>query len=117
MPITLCTEEIVLSGIAARLPESANVEEFGKNLLNGVDMVTENRPRWTPGFLGLPPRNGRVLELDKFDGRFFGVHTKQSHAMDPQLRMLFELTFEAIMDAGKFSKMYNRVAYTVNTLF
>ena len=37
----------------------------------------------------------------KFDASFFGVHPKQAHAMDPQLRMLLEVVHEAIADAGK----------------
>merc|ERR1712089_104211 len=30
----------------------------------------------------------------------FGVHPKQAHAMDPQLRMMLEVVYEAITDAG-----------------
>lgn len=42
-------EEIVIAGIAGRLPESNNLEEFWENLINGVDMVTEDDRRWKPG--------------------------------------------------------------------
>lgn len=42
-------DEIVVSGISGRLPESNNLEEFWENLINGVDMVTEDDRRWTPG--------------------------------------------------------------------
>lgn len=41
--------EIVISGIAARLPQSETMEEFKTNLLDGFDMVTEDDSRWTPG--------------------------------------------------------------------
>ena len=41
--------EVVVSGISCRLPESDNMEEFKDNLLNGVDMVTEDDRRWKPG--------------------------------------------------------------------
>lgn len=42
-------EEIVIAGISGRLPESNNLEEFWENLINGVDMVTEDNRRWKPG--------------------------------------------------------------------
>ncbi|KFU85956.1 Fatty acid synthase [Chaetura pelagica] len=93
-------EDVVIAGIAGKLPESENLEEFWENLLNGVDMVTEDDRRWKPGMYGLPKRNGKLKDISKFDASFFGVHPKQAHTMDPQLRMLLEVSYEAILDAG-----------------
>ncbi|TKS90319.1 Fatty acid synthase [Collichthys lucidus] len=73
-------DEIVIAGISGRLPESNNLEEFWENLINGVDMVTEDNRRWTPAF--------------------FGVHPKQANTMDPQLRLMLEIAYEAIIDGG-----------------
>ncbi|XP_062589750.1 fatty acid synthase-like [Saccostrea cucullata] len=92
--------ELVISGISCRLPESENVKEFEEHLLNGDDMVTEDDRRWPPGMYGLPKRCGKLKTLDKFDATFFGVHPKQANNMDPQLRMLLEVTYEAIIDSG-----------------
>ncbi len=47
----ICGDDIVISGIACRLPESDNVEEFAQHLFNGDDMVTEDDRRWPPGKL------------------------------------------------------------------
>ncbi|XP_030061052.1 fatty acid synthase [Microcaecilia unicolor] len=93
-------EDIVIAGIAGRLPESDSLHEFWENLVNGVDMVTENDRRWKPGLYGLPKRNGKLKEINKFDASFFGVHAKQAHTMDPQLRLLLEISYEAIVDGG-----------------
>uniref|UniRef100_A0A8C0FTU5 Fatty acid synthase n=1 Tax=Bubo bubo TaxID=30461 RepID=A0A8C0FTU5_BUBBB len=93
-------EDVVIAGIAGKLPESENLQEFWENLLNGVDMVTEDDRRWKPGIYGLPKRNGKLKEIGKFDASFFGVHPKQAHTMDPQLRMLLEVSYEAILDGG-----------------
>ncbi|XP_075135067.1 fatty acid synthase [Leptodactylus fuscus] len=93
-------EDIVIAGIAGRLPESDNLEEFWQNLIGGVDMVTEDDRRWKPGLYGLPTRNGKLKEINKFDASFFGVHPKQAHTMDPQLRLLLETSYEAIVDGG-----------------
>lgn len=40
---------VVVSGMSVRLPESDDVDEFWNNLVNGVDMVTEDDRRWPPG--------------------------------------------------------------------
>ncbi|NWS73173.1 FAS synthase, partial [Crotophaga sulcirostris] len=93
-------EDVVIAGMAGKLPESENLQEFWENLLNGVDMVTEDDRRWKPGVYGLPRRNGKLKEINKFDASFFGVHPKQADTMDPQLRMLLEVSYEAILDAG-----------------
>ncbi|KAG8129129.1 hypothetical protein E2320_015872 [Naja naja] len=93
-------EDVVIVGIAGKLPESENLQEFWENLINGVDMVTEDDRRWKPGIYGLPKRNGKLKDISKFDATFFGVHAKQAHTMDPQLRLLLEVSYEAILDAG-----------------
>lgn len=94
-------EEVVISGVSCRLPQSENMEEFKENLLSGTDMVTEDDTRWKSGLYGLPKRSGKIKDLSKFDASFFGVHPKQANSMDPQLRMLLEVTYESIVDAGK----------------
>lgn len=93
-------DDVVVTGFSGRFPESQNVEEFKKNLFEGLDMVTDDDRRWTPGIFGLPERSGKIKDLKSFDATFFGVHGKQAHVMDPQLRMLLETTYEAIVDAG-----------------
>ncbi|KAG7277018.1 hypothetical protein CRUP_001644 [Coryphaenoides rupestris] len=93
-------DEIVIAGISGRLPESDNLEEFWHNLFNGVDMVTEDDRRWKPGLYGLPKRNGKLKDISRFDAAFFGVHPKQAHTMDPQLRLMLEVSYEAIVDGG-----------------
>lgn len=45
----LGSDEIVISGISGRLPESSNIEEFKENLFAGVDLVTDDERRWPAG--------------------------------------------------------------------
>ena len=42
-------EEVVISGVSGRFPQSSNVEKFAKHLLNGDVLVTEDDKRWPPG--------------------------------------------------------------------
>lgn len=65
-----------------------------------VDMVTKDERRWTPGLYGLPHRFAKIKDLENFDAYFFGVHPKQANVMDPQLRLMLEVTYETIVDAG-----------------
>lgn len=95
--------DIAITGLSGRLPESSNIEEFADNLFKGVDMVNDKPRHWPNGLYDLPPRFGKIKEVDleNFDHQFFSVHQKQAECMDPQLRLLMETTHEAIMDAGK----------------
>ncbi|RWS30389.1 fatty acid synthase-like protein 2, partial [Leptotrombidium deliense] len=68
--------------------------------MDNVDMITEDDRRWPIGLYGLPTRSGKIKDLSKFDAQFFGVHGKQANLMDPQARLLLELTYEALCDAG-----------------
>ncbi|VVC29836.1 Hypothetical protein CINCED_3A014905 [Cinara cedri] len=93
-------DEIVISGISGRLPESNSIAEFRENLFAGIDLVTDDDRRWPAGLHGLPTRTGKLKGLETFDANFFGVHAKQAEVMDPQLRLLLESTYECIVDAG-----------------
>ncbi|KAL6430378.1 hypothetical protein ACFW04_007806 [Cataglyphis niger] len=93
-------EEIVISGIAGRFPNSDNMEELKNNLLNKVDMVSDDDRRWKLDHPEIPQRTGKLNNVSKFDTLFFGVHFKQAQTMDPMCRMLLEHAYEAIVDAG-----------------
>ena len=94
----IAADKVVISGISGRFPGSRNFPQFGDCLFNGTDLVTE-QTRFKSH--RIPKELGLLKEIDKFDASFFGVPPKQAHAMDPILRMLLEVTFEAIIDAGK----------------
>ena len=68
------------------------------------------------GLWGLPKKNGKLKDLTKFDAGFFGVHHKQAIRMDPQVRILLELTYEAVIDAGKLRLMHMWYDYPVKAL-
>lgn len=94
------SEDIVISGIAGRYPGCDSIDELRDKLFNNKDLITEDESRWPPGLYGLPRRHGKLSNIDKFDAQFFGIHGKQVNAMDPQLRVLLETTYEAILDSG-----------------
>ncbi|EFN69622.1 Fatty acid synthase [Camponotus floridanus] len=63
-------------------------------------MVTEDDGRWKPGLYGLPSRFGKLKNIHSFDASFFKIPPKQAHVMDQQLRIMLEVTYEALIDAS-----------------
>ena len=51
-------------------------------------------------FFDLPNRMGQIKDINKFDNMFFGISASQADSLDPQIRMLLESVYEAIVDAG-----------------
>lgn len=92
---------IVVSGLAGRFPKADSINEFEANLYSGMDMVNDNdESRFSCNLWGLPPRAGRIKDLGKFDNKFFGFTTEEANYIDFQLRLLYEVVYESILDAG-----------------
>lgn len=92
---------IAISGMAGRFPKCNSVNEYEKHLYEGVDMINErDESRFQCGLWGLPPRAGRLPALDEFDCEFFGIPAEQANFVDFQLRILYEVVYESILDAG-----------------
>ncbi|XP_055591636.1 fatty acid synthase [Uranotaenia lowii] len=95
-------DDVCITGFSGRLPESSNIDEFKRNLMEGIDMVNDDDRRWPRGLYELPTRIGKIKDedLQNLDAEFFKIPPKQAECMDPQMRMLLECTYEAIIDAG-----------------
>ncbi len=46
-------EDVVISGMSGRFPESDSVDEFAQNLYNKVDMIVDDDRRWPTGKFNL----------------------------------------------------------------
>ncbi|EFN81866.1 Fatty acid synthase [Harpegnathos saltator] len=93
-------DEIVISGIAGRFPKSDNIKHLQENLLNNVDLGSDDCQRWQHEHMDVPRRTGKVNNIEKFDAEYFDMPFNQAHLMDPMCRCLLEHTYEAIVDAG-----------------
>ncbi|XP_035731720.1 fatty acid synthase-like [Vespa mandarinia] len=93
-------DAVVISGISGRFPGSDNINELMENLLKGVDCVSANHTRWKINNKKIPSRIGTISEITKLDHVFFGINTKLAQYVEPTARNLFEVTYEAICDAG-----------------
>jgi hypothetical protein len=63
-------------------------------------MMDLSESRWKGVSFDLPKYTGFMANIEKFDGKFFGIPKKRVDAMDPQSRILLEHAYEAIFDAG-----------------
>ncbi len=45
-------------------------------------------------------RMGKLKDISKFDGAFFGIMSQLADTVDPHSRILLETSYEAICDAG-----------------
>lgn len=64
-------------------------------------MIVEDEKRWPFGYLGLPRGSGKIKDVSLFDHRFFKVDENDANFMDSQVRIMHEIVFEALWDAGK----------------
>ena len=106
-------EPIAIIGVGCRLPGGVhNLDSFWKNLIEGVDAVSEIPPgRWdvdtwfdpNPDAIGkMYTRHGAFLaEVDQFDAQFFKIAPREAAQMDPQQRLLLEVAWEALEMAGQ----------------
>ncbi|WP_086666764.1 type I polyketide synthase [Lentzea kentuckyensis] len=89
-PITR-TDAIAVVGAACRLPGADDPAGFWRLLAEGRSAVTEVEPgRWA----------GVVPGTDRFDAEFFGIPGRAATVLDPQQRLVLELSWEAVERAG-----------------
>ena len=105
-------EPIAIVGMALRAPgDVRDPDAFWELLRDGRDAITETpTDRWENGTLydadsDAPGKvstkfGGFLRDVDQFDADFFGVSRREAESMDPQQRILLELTWEALERAG-----------------
>ncbi|NTX37141.1 amino acid adenylation domain-containing protein [Myxococcus sp. CA033] len=125
--------DIAIIGMSGRFPGAANVRDFWRNLLDGVESVSRLSPealetsplvpealRRHPDFV---PVAGVMEGADTFDADFFDVPPREALWMDPQQRVFLECAWAALEDAaydptrysGKIS-LYAGAAPSLHTL-
>lgn len=91
------SEPVAVIGMGCRFPGADDPESFWSLLSDGVDAVTEQPDRATDD----ATKTGAFLsDVDGFDAAFFGISPSEAAAMDPQHRLLLEVAWEALEDAG-----------------
>ncbi|MGW3496799.1 SDR family NAD(P)-dependent oxidoreductase [Streptomyces sp. NPDC001020] len=108
---TPVAEPVAVVGMACRFPGAADLDAYWRLLLDGVDAVTEvPHDRWDAAALYHPDPEepgrsstrwgGFLSGVDRFDPQFFGISPREAALMDPQQRIMLELAWTALEDAG-----------------
>ncbi len=106
------TEPIAVVGMACRFPGGANnPDKFWQIISDGVDAITEiPAKRWDVNAYYDPDPNvpekmytcygGFLQDIDQFDPHFFGISPREAVSIDPQHRLLLEVSWEAMENYG-----------------
>ncbi len=107
------SEPIAIIGMGCRFPGGANdPETFWRLLCDGIDAITEIPPqRWdidayydsnpdTQGKMYIR-QAGLLSQVDQFDSQFFGISPREAISLDPQQRLMLEVSWEALEKAGQ----------------
>jgi len=108
---TFTPHDIAIIGMACRFPDANNYEQFWQNLSRGLSSVREvPSSRWDKdAFYSTDGRDknrsiskwGGFLEgVEYFDAAFFGISSREAAVMDPQQRIMLELAWSCMEDAG-----------------
>jgi len=112
-PTAPASGSVAIIGASCRLPGGVtDLESFWHLLIDGVDAIEEvPRERWDidtyydadPDVAGkMATRWGGFLRgIDHFDPAFFEISPREAVELDPQHRLLLELTWEALESAGQ----------------
>ncbi|MGM9331605.1 acyltransferase domain-containing protein [Streptomyces murinus] len=93
-------EPVAIVGIGCRFPGGPDPAAFWRLLAEGRDAVGPV-PAARRELLGDAVRWGGFIDgIDRFDPLFFGISPREAVQMDPQQRLILELAWEALEDAG-----------------
>lgn len=106
---------IAIIGIGCRFPSVKTPKSFWEILHNGIDTVSKiPKGRWDINAFYDPEAatsgkmntkwGGFLQEVARFDPSFFGISPREAEHMDPQQRLILEVTWEALENAGVVPK-------------
>jgi acyl transferase domain-containing protein/short-subunit dehydrogenase/acyl carrier protein/ubiquinone/menaquinone biosynthesis C-methylase UbiE len=99
------TSRVAVIGMACRFPGSDTTDEFWERLVNGVSSIgTIPKSRWEVNSESLSENEQQfgafIDNYDAFDASHFNITDQEALVMDPQQRILLELSQELIDNAG-----------------
>ncbi len=107
--------EIAIIGMAGRFPGAKNIDEFWRNLRDGVESISTFSDAEIiaagvdPSLLSHPNyvKAGTMLDdIDLFDAAFFGYTPREAEILSPQHRFFLECAHEALENAGYNPQTY-----------
>ncbi len=111
MDSNFSNSDAAIIGISCRFPGAADQSGFWQNLKAGLSSIEEvpgNRWNWhthwgdpqTESNKSNSKWGGFLHDVDCFDADFFSLSAREVERMDPQQRIMLELTWSCLEDAG-----------------
>ncbi|WP_329620438.1 acyltransferase domain-containing protein [Streptomyces sp. NBC_01255] len=97
---TASHEPVAIVGIGCRFPGGPDPSSFWTFLSEGRDAVGPVPAARRDLLRGSARWGGFIDGIDQFDPLFFGISPREAVQMDPQQRLILELAWEALEDAG-----------------
>jgi acyl transferase domain-containing protein len=93
--------EIAVVGMSCRLPGADGPRQLWRLLSTGGHAITDPPAgRGGPSRGAAPGWGGFLDDVGGFDAEFFGISAREADSVDPQQRLVLELGWEALEDAG-----------------
>ncbi|OEJ30872.1 type I polyketide synthase [Streptomyces subrutilus] len=104
--------DIAITGLGCRFPGAPDVRAYWELLLSGERQFSAvPKERWNHGMFHEPGNRSApnaaytdqvafLEDVDRFDALHYGVPPARARAMDPQHRLMLDVTREALDDAG-----------------
>ncbi len=102
-------EPIAIIGIAGRFPQADDVSQFWQNLCAGREAIQEldeaslleqGVPAQLLGDKSYVSKASLINGIEDFDADFFGLSAREVELIDPQQRVLLELAYQTLEEAG-----------------
>ncbi|MBN9228888.1 MULTISPECIES: beta-ketoacyl synthase N-terminal-like domain-containing protein [Legionella] len=103
-------EPMAIIGMSCRLPTANTPQEFWELLCQGKNVISSiPNTRWEllkgtrepeQRDANLSYWGGYLQHIEAFDAYFFGISPREAMRMDPQQRILLEVAYESLEDAG-----------------
>ncbi|ESP90256.1 SDR family NAD(P)-dependent oxidoreductase [Pseudoalteromonas luteoviolacea] len=108
---TISQKDIAIIGMACRFPKAEDYHQYWENLLAQKSCISDiPHTRWDWRHYDGDPLvevnksnsrwGGFIDKVNCFDYRFFGISPSTAQAMDPQQRIMLELSWACMEDAG-----------------
>ena len=101
--------DVAVIGMACRFPSAGNLQQFWRNLCDGVESMqffsdeevlasgVDPKLLQDPNYVKV---SSVLPDIEWFDARFFGITPREASLMDPQHRVLLECAWETFEVAG-----------------
>ncbi|HEU5230075.1 MAG TPA: polyketide synthase, partial [Ktedonobacteraceae bacterium] len=117
MDTSTALDAVAIIGMAGRFPGARTLEEFWRNLCNGVESISSftdaellasGIDQATINSYGYMKSRAILDDVELFDASFFNYTPREAEIIDPQQRVFLECAWESLEHAGYDPETYQK---------